>query len=405
MLGLAMTTEMVALPIRPAARSRPEYPLLRREPYRLLFPLGVALSWAGVLPWLLFAIGSIDAWVPVFHAMAQVEGFLACIAAGFLLTMIPRRTATNPAAAWEIAAVATAPVGAAAFAWFERWAVSQIFWLAFLVVLTQFALRRFRARTAAQSVPASFVLVILALLLGAAGAVLAAVGAAREEEGLWWLHEAGRGLVLQGVISCLVVGVGTLIVPHVTRNEAPSALRSARNTRLLYLLAGLIFAGSFFLEALVSVRVGFAVRAMVLALAFVPGAGLWRPPTLPGMHRRLLWLGSWALPLGYALAAVFPEYRKACLHVVFIGCFATMVFSVALHVALTHAGHAAQLDGRRAGLILLGALLASALAARSLVDLDPARLRLWLACAATAFLSATILWLILARRALRAEPG
>jgi uncharacterized protein involved in response to NO len=400
-----MTPEIAGLPIRPARQSGAVHPLLRREPYRLLFPLGVALSWAGVLPWLLFALGIIDAWVPVFHAMAQVEGFLACIAAGFLLTMIPRRTATAPATAWEIAALASAPVGAAALAWFERWAISQVFWLVFLTVLTQFALRRFRARTAAQRVPASFVLVILALLFGAAGAVLAGVGAAREDEGLWWLHEVGRNLVLQGVMSCLVVGVGTLIVPHVTRGDAPAELPSARNTRLLYLAAGLVLAGSFFLEALVSVRWGFALRAAVLAAAFVPGARLWRAPSLPGMHRRLLWLGSWALPVGYALAAAFPEYRKACLHVVFIGCFATMVFSIALHVALTHAGRSEQLDRRRAGLVMLGALLGCALAARLLVDLDPPRLRLWLGCAAASFLGATVLWLVLAAHALREEPA
>ena len=400
-----MTPEMVGLTIRPAPRSESGYPLLRREPYRLLFPLGVALSWAGVLPWLLFALGIIGAWVPVFHAMAQVEGFLACIAAGFLLTMIPRRTATAPASAWEVAALAAAPVGAATLAWLERWALSQVFWLAFLIVLSQFALRRFRARTAAQRVPASFVLVVFALVLGAAGAVLAGVGAARQDEGLWWLHEVGRGLVLQGVLSCLVIGVGTLIVPHVTRGDAPVELRSAPATRLLYLLAGLVFAASFFVEALVSVRIGFAVRAAVVALAFVPGAKLWRPPTVPGIHRRLLWLGSWALPLGYLLATIFPEYRKACLHVVFIGCFAVMVFSIALHVALTHAGQVEQLGRRRLGPILLGVLLACALLGRLLVDLDPSRPRLWLGCAAASFVCATILWLILSARALRTQPG
>jgi len=235
--------------------------------------------------------------------------------------------------------------------------------------------------------------------------MLAGVGAARQDEGLWWLHEVGRGLVLQGVLSCLVIGVGTLIVPHVTRGDAPVELRSAPATRLLYLLAGLVFAASFFVEALVSVRIGFAVRAAVVALAFVPGAKLWRPPTVPGIHRRLLWLGSWALPLGYLLATIFPEYRKACLHVVFIGCFAVMVFSIALHVALTHAGQVEQLGRRRLGPILLGVLLACALLGRLLVDLDPSRLRLWLGCAAASFVCATILWLILSARALRTQPG
>lgn len=379
-------------------------PLLRREPYRLLFPLGVVLSWAGVAPWLLFAFGLIDSWLPIFHAMTQVEGFLACIAAGFLLTMIPRRTATPPASAWEVAALAVAPLGASVLAWFERWAAAQVFWLLFLAVLARFAISRFRARTAVQRVPASFVLVVFAIVLGAVGAVLAGVGAANEERGLFWLHEVGRDLVLQGVLSCLVIGVGTLIVPHVTRGDAPAELRSPRATRLCYAAAGVAFAASFFVEQLVSRPFGFALRSAITAAAFIPGARLWRRPSLPGVHRWLIWSSCWALPLGYALAAAFPEYRKACLHVVFIGCFATLVFSVALHVVLTHSGRSEALASRRVPLFLLGALLAAALAGRLLFDLDRAHLRVWLGVAATSFVAATLVWIALSARSLAREP-
>jgi uncharacterized protein involved in response to NO len=392
------------LTIVPPSRTASGAPLLLREPYRLLFPLGVALSWAGVAPWLLFAFGLIDAWLPIFHAMTQVEGFLACIAAGFLLTMIPRRTATAPASAWEVAALALSPVGASVLAGFERWALAQVFWLFFLGVLARFALSRFRARTAVQSVPASFVLVIGAILLGAVGAILAGVGAANEERGLFWLHEVGRDLVLQGVLSCLVIGVGTLIVPHVTRGDAPAELRSPRATRALYALAAIAFVASFFVEQLVGRRLGFALRAAVVAAAFIPGARLWRPPSLPGVHRWLIWTSCWALPLGYALAAIFPEYRKACLHVVFIGCFANLVFSVALHVVLTHSGRSEELAQRGVPLLLLGGLLFAALAARGLVDLDQAHLRVWLGVAAGSFFGATLVWLMLSARSLAREP-
>lgn len=392
------------LTIVPPTRSNAAGPLLLREPYRLLFPLGFALSWAGVAPWLLFAFGVIDAWLPIFHAMTQVEGFLACIAAGFLLTMIPRRTATPPASAWEVAALAVAPFGASLLAWFERWALAQVFWLLFLAVLARFAISRFRARTAVQRVPASFVFVVFAIVLGAVGAVLAGVGAANEDRGLFWLHEVGRDLVLQGVLSCLVIGVGTLIVPHVTRGDAPAELRSPRLMRACYAFAGVAFAGSFFVEQLVSRPAGFALRALVTAAAFIPGARLWRRPSLAGVHRRLIWISCWALPLGYALAAAFPEYRKACLHVVFIGCFANLVFSVALHVVLTHAGESEALARRRAPLLLLGALLAAALFARALFDLDRAHLRLWLGVAACSFIGATCVWIALCARSLVREP-
>ena len=41
-------------------------PLCRREPFRLFFPLGVLLAWAGVGHWLLHALGVLDNYRPVF---------------------------------------------------------------------------------------------------------------------------------------------------------------------------------------------------------------------------------------------------------------------------------------------------------------------------------------------------
>lgn len=373
-------------------------PRWRREPYRVLFALGVALSWAGVLPWLAFAFGWTEQWLPVFHAMVQAQCFLACMASGFLFTMIPRRTATPPASWWEIALAIIAPIGTAAFAFGERWAASQLFWVGSMATLLQFALRRFRARASTGSIPSSFVWVMLAFAVAIASVVLAAVGAAGGEP-RFWLHEVGRNLALQGVLSCLVVGVGSLIVPHITRGDAPAEPRAV--ARALHLIAGLAFVGTFFLEQFDAVAAAHALRAAAVAAAFVPAARLWRPPTLPGAHRWLAWLGAWALPIGYALVATFPAYRKALLHVVFIGSFGALTLSVAAHVALTHAGRAADLEARSPAIVAMGALLGAALLARALFDLDQTHLRLWLGVAACCFIAATFVWAWAAGRSLR----
>src|SRR4051812_19944031 len=59
------------------------------NPAKLLVLLGAALATAGVLPWLLFALGLRSLYEPIFrsvgfrssfHPLAQVEGFLACFA-------------------------------------------------------------------------------------------------------------------------------------------------------------------------------------------------------------------------------------------------------------------------------------------------------------------------------------
>lgn len=398
----SLTTDSLRIvPSLAAAGPDASAPLWRREPFRLLFPLGVLLSWAGVAPWLLFAFGLTEQWLPVFHAMAQVQCFLSCMAAGFLFTMIPRRTATRPAASWEVALAILAPLGTAVFAWREHWAAAELFWAAGMATLLQFALRRFRARTAKGRVPASFVWVLLALAMALVSPVLAAVGAAGGEE-RFWLHDVGRNMALQGVLAALVVGVGALILPHVTRGDAPA--EPTHGARALNLALGLTFAASFFVEQLVSISLAHALRAVCTAAALIPAAKLWRPPTLRGVHRWLCWLAGWALPIGYALVAIFPEYRKPLLHVVFIGSFGMLSLSIALHVALTHAGLGEQLERRPRAVVALGAMLGLSLCARLLFDLDQPHLRLWLGAAASCFLLATLIWLAMAMRSFRIAP-
>src|SRR5438270_8227167 len=98
-------------------------PPWRREPYRVLFPLGVLLAWAGVLHWLLFALGMTEEYRSIFHSMAQIQGFIACFAVGFLFTMIPRRTGTAAPAPWQMAVAIGAPIATVVCAWFERFAI------------------------------------------------------------------------------------------------------------------------------------------------------------------------------------------------------------------------------------------------------------------------------------------
>jgi uncharacterized protein involved in response to NO len=376
------------------APAHPRYtsaPLVLREPFRVLFPLGALLAWAGVLHWLAFALGLTLEYRSIFHSLVQIEGFLACFASGFLMTFIPRRTRSPAASPLELALAVTLPVCTAIFAWLEMWAVSQIFWITLLLLLAQFALRRFRS--APGSVPPPFVWVPAALFFGLAGAVLAAVGAARGDEGMW-IHDVGRGLVLQGVFSGLVLGTGAFLLPAITRGEAPpdQSRRDSRD-RLLHLALIAAFFASFWVEEIVSVQAGFSLRATVVLLALMP-ARPWIRPALPGLHRRIAWLAQWMLPAGYAFVAAEPDLRRIGLHVVFIGCFAALVLAVSIHVTWSHSGRAARLHETPRSLKVMAALLALALTARMLVDLDPTRLMLWIGVAAASFLAATVAWAV-----------
>jgi uncharacterized protein involved in response to NO len=169
----------------------------RREPYRILFPLGVLLAGAGVLPWGLFALGLTQAYRPIFHSivfrsmfhpLAEVEGFLTCFAVGSIFTLVPQRTRTAPPAGWQIAIALAAPVLIVIFAALQWWAIGQIAWLVLVGVMIEFSIRRLRSRLAAGAWPVASVWISVGLLMGAMGAAFAAVGEIWAKESLW-LHD------------------------------------------------------------------------------------------------------------------------------------------------------------------------------------------------------------------------
>jgi uncharacterized protein involved in response to NO len=369
-------------------------PLWRREPYRTLFPLGVLLAWAGVLHWLLHAVGLLANYEPVFHSIAQIQGFMMCFAVGFLFTAIPRRTGTGPPAAWEMIVGLLAPIGTTIAAWYERWTISQAFWITLVLVLVRFAVRRFLSAEAARRPPNSFIWVPLSLAMGVGGSVLIAAGGILG--GAYFrLHDLGRLFLLQGMFIGLVVGVGGMVLPLVTRGEAPpdaAATWRDHGVRACHLAAAVVLAASFWIETAVSQVGGLALRAAVTLLVLLVSGRIYRLPTLPGWHRRLVWLSAWMIPAGYILASLFPLQVKAGLHVVFIGGFALMALSVGLHVTLAHGGYTRLVSARPWQVPVYGGLLLAAMVLRALCDFDPQRFFLWLGCGAACFLLASIAW-------------
>jgi len=365
--------------------------VLQREPYRPFFALGLALAWAGVLPWLLFGLGVPIGYPSALHATSQIQGFLLCFASGFLLTMIPRRTGTSPPAVWQIAVLLLAPVIASACAWAGALRVAQVPWLVALVALFGFVATRFATASAGRRPPHSFAWVPVALLFGAVGGVVLAVAPLDQPE----VYAIGWRLVLQGTFAALILGVGGMVFPLVTQGEAVADIgRSAADRAWLagHLVAALLLFGSFVVEVLWSASAGYALRAAVILATLLASARIYRRPGVPGWQRWWVWVSAWCVPLGYGIAALYPQYYQAGLHVTFIGGFALMTFSVALHVTLAHGGEPKLTRARLPSVALFGTLLLTAAMLRVLVLYDPARLQLWLTASSAVFLAATAVW-------------
>ncbi len=365
----------------------------RSEPFRPFFLLGVVLGWVGIGHWLLYSIGVTATYSCMLHGLVQTQGFLMAFAVGFLMTALPRRTQTSSATAAElwIAAVALVTTTVAALA--ERWAVAEIGYLALLLLLLRFAVRRFVGRTSGRRPPAAFVLIPFAMLHGLAGAALLLAWSALRAPA--WTLGLGKLFVEQGVFLCLVVGIGGLVLPLMAGAPPPPDLGSSPRERVkagAYGVAGVLILVSFLLEQAGRERVGPLLRATVVAIGLALGGGAWRPPARPGLHRRLVWLGVWLTPAGLALSGIWPDYRVPLLHLLFIGGFGVLAFGVATHVALSHLNLDREREGSPAAIIVMATGLILAMLGRVTADWTATYFP-HLGAAAAAWLVGTAAWL------------
>jgi uncharacterized protein involved in response to NO len=192
----------------------------------------------------------------------------------------------------------------------------------------------------------------------------------------------------------LVLGVGSLALPLMTRGEAPPDAGSGPREnaeRAGHVLGALLLAASFWIGARHSAVAGLLLRGTVSLVAMTAAARLWRKPR-PAWNARAIWLAAWMLPLGYLIAAAFPDRPRAGLHVVFVAGFALLALSVSAQVTLGHGGRSDLMLGKPWQVLAIASLVLAAAAARAGIDFDVVRARAWMAAAAALFLAATTLW-------------
>ena len=357
---------------------------LRREPFRLLFPVGAALAWAAVLPWVLFGTGMIRSWLGVYHALTMTQGFIVAIAFGFIGTMIPRRTGARPLGTLElllpIAALVAVPLCLLA-GWI---AAAELAYLIVLATLVQFAVRRLKR--AARPPHPSFVFLPVGLAGGMAGAVLIASAMLGGPPALL---QPGRALAEEGFLLSLVLAMAPMLASQICHGRSPPNPSEAayRRQRLLHLLAAALLFGSFAVQFAVSERAGMFLRGAVIAAEVAFACRAAQVPTVAGLHRRLFWCALLLVPVGELAAGVRPAYRVPLLHLTFIGGFSLMVFAVSFHVVFLHTGRDALARRRPWPVALVGGLVLLAAVARATAE------RLFASHYFEALATASSLWL------------
>jgi uncharacterized protein involved in response to NO len=311
---------------------------LLRDPYRLFFPLGLVFGIAGVAIWPLYSSGLTATYSGRAHALVQTYGFLYAFIAGFLLTAVPRFTGTqvpSKAAQCVLAAILTLSVVTSEL---RSFAVGTTAFVAVHAMLLAMIATRFARRT--QKPPPTFSLIGLALIAGAAGAVINA--------GVAWelvpasLDVLGRRMLTEGMVMLLVLGVGGFLGPRLLGFAAlpkPGAPIAAAGDPRMSSIAGLVVLVALVAEYAFDLGWTAYLRAAAISPFLIGTLRLWRRPVIRTTLSWTIWIACWLIALGVWAIAAFPKYRPDFLHVVFVGGFSLLILAIGTRVTLSHGGH------------------------------------------------------------------
>lgn len=365
----------------------------RLQPYRLFFPLGVMGGVLGVGAWVLWTAGVKVPNVSFLHATLQSEGFLASFVVGFLLTAFPRFAGAPPAAGGGIALVFSSAIAFYGFALAGRMAVAET---AFLVMITSLLLTLAKAlpyRT--KPLPEPFVLIGFALLHAIAGPAL--ILWSRFGERSFNAYFIGRQMIQVGFLSCAVLGVVGKLGPFLMGYSDESPDKSVNPNRVWARVAhattGAALILTFVFEPYFP-QSSLGLRAAIIVAHLATFGRVFRTVRHKGIANRIFALSTWLVAAGYCLAALFPGYRIAALHVVFIGGFSLMIFSFGSVIVLTHGARADELKGRMMFLRIAGGLVGTGLLLRLAADFDADHYMALLHSAGGFWVAGSVVWLV-----------
>ena len=316
------------------------------DPYRIFFPLGILLGFAGVAVWPLFYFGIITGYWGLSHAFIQSDGFLFCFIAGFLLTAIPKFTGTeHPSLAAQLVLALLIVVGAVSLD-LQAYAIGQTAFVGAYAMLVTLVVRRYLQRHGA--LPETFSLVGIALLTGMLGTIINALSTWGLIDSGWVL--AGRRALTEGMTLMLVLGVGGFLGPRLLGFDKLPVVQvdgvAAQKDRILplspryiYIIAGFVLLLSIVTEYGFNILWMSFVRAFVATLVIFATVEPWRFPAVRTTLSWCVWTANILIVIGLWLSAFMPVYRVDMLHVMFIGGFTLLILAVGMRVTLSHGGH------------------------------------------------------------------
>jgi uncharacterized protein involved in response to NO len=349
-------------------------------PYQLFFPLGFLNAVLAVGIWFAQDLGWFQTPALLIHSKLIAGGFLWSFVVGFLMTAIPRMTGCSSASKIELVAAFAIVL----LMMFSSWNIDARPFYAGSITLIVFLLvyggRRILKST--KSVPVFFSHVGLAMVLALLGS---------------WFHFQGDSfmgihLYQVGAILLLVLGIGTRFFSFLS--GLPSVFENTKTRWMIgaFHTCGLLVAVFLFLAGK-----GFSFAYLALAgLGVFYLFGIWQVQR-PSDRRSALKYGarivSAMIPLSFFMTWLQPQMFVTWFHLLFIGCFGVITFSVATRVTLAHGSYSTDIEIRSKSLWWVLTCLVCGLSSRLLYGFSDGMWRKsFLHLAATFWLLAVIIW-------------
>lgn len=369
--------------------------LCAAEPFRIFFPLATLLGISGVSLWPLFFTGLHKFYPGQMHARLMIEGFLAGFVLGFLGTALPRLLSAPALRRGELWTLVGLYLLTAGLHIGQQPRVGDITFILLMLCFGACMVTRVRGR--AELPPPGFVLVAFGFLSGLAGPVLWLCGLQGWVSGTVTLF--GGLLLNQAFVLFPLLGIGAFLLPRFLRLRDVRPMAEERTAssgwwlRAAFSFAtGLTLLASFWLEAsqpLAPAATWLRASAAILYLM-----------TMVPFHRQSLPLRTaslaaqsalLALAIGLIFPLLWPGQRLAGLHVVFLGGFSLITFTVATRVVLGHSGNESLFETRLPALQIATFLLLAGTMLRAVGDFVVARPH-WLNGASYLWMLAAVVW-------------
>ena len=323
------------------------------EPYRVLFPLGLIFAVLGGFVWLSYGNPNYP-YPGQQHAELMVGVFIYAFISGFLMTAIPKMTASFPATNTDVAVAAGFVIANGVFALSGESTLFYFSSASAILYLMVFFAKRFLART--KSIPPFFPFVLLALLAGLVGALVLAF----EVGGVASL--IARKLYFETLILFLVLGIGSRLIPVISGRGVSDSKKPSEP--YLNIALGVLVLLSVVLQGFGYLQTGGLLKFLVVSWISVFKWGLFK--TAPSNSRLALGmrLSGTLVPLGLLLSALQPGMAIHWMHLTYIGGFGLMTLTVASRVTLAHGSYDLSFEGRSTALWITGGLILLATATR-----------------------------------------